>query len=86
MKENKPGKDLLSGEIKALSDHDLDMAVGGLKADSGKWIVTPDFGCDYYMAREGLDHRYAGAKRCKYCKYRGSEAVVLMVCNNPNNT
>lgn len=86
MKENKPGKDLMSGEIKALSDNDLDMAVGGLKADSGKWIVTPDFGCDYYMAREGLDHRYSAAKRCKYCTYRGSEALVLMVCNNPNNT
>ncbi len=86
MKEKKPGKGLISGEIVALSDHDLDAAVGGLKADSGKWIVTPDFGCDYYKAREGLDHRYLGAKKCKYCTYRGSEAVILMVCNNPNNT
>jgi hypothetical protein len=86
MKEKMSRNDLISGEIKALSDNDLDMAVGGLKAGSGKWIVTPDFGCDYYMAREGLGDRYAGAKQCRYCKYKGSEAVVLNVCNHPNNT
>ncbi len=86
MDKNNLKKGLTPKGVEALSDDQLEQAAGGLRAPSGKWIVTPDYGCMHYKAREGLDQRYIGVMKCKYCAYRGWESAVISVCENPSNT
>lgn len=87
MADEKKLNDLSTDEAAVLSDDELESVAGGLKSwTSGKWVVTEAFTCDYFIGRQGVDSRYTGTRQCRFCEYMGRENVVVMVCNNPNNT
>ncbi len=87
MADEKKLKDLSQAEAAPLADDELGSVTGGIKSlTSGKWVVTEHYTCDYFMGKQGVDSRYTGTRQCRFCEHMGRENIVVMVCNNPNNT
>lgn len=71
----------------ALTEEELEAAVGGVKSwSSGKWIVTDEYSCAFFLAKQDVDPKLAGTRKCRYCEFMGKENVIVSVCNNPINT